>query len=60
MQKQDDQKLIDICFQVGLVIHMHKMFDNMTNDEVAEWIATQLRTAGYDTKPRGSSYGVLC
>ena len=55
----NEQKLIDICFEIGLTIKSTDKLKAMTHHELAEWIAKQLRECGYDTKPSGSSWGVL-
>ena len=57
--KNNEQKLIDIMFQVGLTIHQYESFQKMTKEEVAEWIAKQLRDCGYDTEPMGASWAIL-
>lgn len=57
----NNQELIDICFQIGLTISDHRYdLHTKSNEEKADWIASQLRACGYDTKPIGSSWGVLC
>jgi len=54
------QRLIDICFEIGLVISDPKLdLYKKTNDEKGEWIANQLRQCGFDTDPCGASWGVL-
>jgi hypothetical protein len=58
-KKQSEQKLIDIMFEIGLIIKSNDMLQKMSNDELAEWIATQLRECGYGTTPCGASWGVL-
>lgn len=57
--KDDKQKLVDICFQLVLVATSSESFCKKTNPEKAEWVADQLRGCGFDTKPCGSSWGVL-
>lgn len=59
MERKNEQKLIDIMFQIGLTIHNNKWFKDKTDEEVANWIAEQLRKTGFDTIPMGSSWGVL-
>ena len=54
-----EQKLVDICFSVGLMIHSTNHFETMTQEEVAAWIAKQLEACGFPTIPMGSSWGVL-
>lgn len=56
---EDKQKLIDICFQIGLTIKDSKALQKLDNEELASWIAKQLRECGYDTEPCGSSWGML-
>ena len=59
IQQSTEQKLIDIMFQVGITIATYDCFRTMTQDEIAEWIAKQLRDCGFDTTPAGASWGVL-
>lgn len=58
-QRSDQQKLVDIMFEVGLTIATHECFKNKSHEQIAEWIAGQLRACGFDTTPAGSSWGVL-
>ena len=55
----DPQKLVDFCFEVGLMIHTEEWFKGKTTDQVAEWIADQLEQCGFETTPVGASHGVL-
>lgn len=56
----DMQKLVDVCFEIGLTISDPKFkFTKMTQEKRAEWIAKQLRLCGFDTEPVGASYGRL-
>ena len=57
MMQMNDQKLIDITFEIALVAanYLH----GKTNEEIAEWVAKQLRDCGFDTEPRGASWGIL-
>lgn len=57
--KSNEQKLIDIMFEIGLMIHNNEWFNEKSNEEIAEWIREQLKMCGFDTKPIGSSWGVL-
>jgi hypothetical protein len=57
--RSNEQKLIDIMFQVGLTIHNHKYFKKKSNEEIAEWISEQLNNMGFKTEPCGASWGVL-
>jgi hypothetical protein len=57
---KDMQKLIDVCFEIGLVISDPKHdFGKQTQEQRADWIAKQLRGCGFDTSPCGGSWGVL-
>lgn len=60
MSTDREQKLVDVCFATNLLIS-DKKYDlhNLSNEEKAEWVAKQLRISGFDTKPCGSSWGVL-
>jgi hypothetical protein len=57
MMQMNDQKLIDITFEIALVAanYLH----GKSNEEIAEWVAKQLRDCGFDTEPRGASWGIL-
>ena len=55
----NEQKLIDIMFQIGLTIHNHKWFKDKDNEEVAEWIRDKLNGCGFEVEPVGASHGVL-
>lgn len=60
MITQNEQKLVDICFQLTLTIKSHsEHFANLSQEEVAEWTAKQLRECGFDTSPCGASWGLL-
>lgn len=64
-----EQKLIDIMFQIGLMIHSpcnregdnkaERWFATASQEDVANWIAEQLRGCGFDTEPVGMSWGKL-
>jgi hypothetical protein len=58
--KSREQKLIDIMFEVAQISRYHfgKM-ENYDRDKHMEWVAEQLRICGFDTEPRGLSWGVL-
>jgi hypothetical protein len=55
--QSSEQELIDIMFQVALMC-AERMHDK-SREEVAEWVAAQLRDCGFDTVPCGASWGVL-
>ena len=52
-----EQKLIDIMFQIAQASaeHMH----GKTQEEICTWVTEQLKDCGFETKPVGSSWGVL-
>lgn len=58
-ESSNEQKLIDIMFEIGLKIHTHEWFKDKNNEEVCEWIRSQLAGCGFYTKPCGSSWGLL-
>ncbi len=56
----DMQKLVDICFEIGLTISDPEFnFYKKSQEERAKWIARQLRMTGFPTNPSGASWGVL-
>jgi hypothetical protein len=58
--KDDKQILVDICFDLVMTIHTYPdRFAKLSKEEIADWTAKQLRGCGFDTKPIGSSWGVL-
>ncbi len=56
-----EQELVDIVFQVGLVTkqNYNGYFDTLNREQYMEWVAKQLRDCGFDTVPRGLSWGEL-
>jgi len=54
-----EQLLIDIMFQIGLMIHSSENLKSKSVPEVAEWIAGQLKDCGFPTYSCGSSWGIL-
>ena len=58
-ERSDEQKLIDICFELVLVATQNKKFCKKSNEEKAAWVARQLRLCGFETEPMGASWGVL-
>ena len=54
-----EQKLIDIMFEVGLTIQSDPWFKDKTQEEVAEWISSQLNSSGFSVTPCGASWGIL-
>lgn len=60
--RSSEQKLIDITFSVAMMMHDPKFrdhFANLAREQLAEWVASQLRGCGFDTFPCGASWGVL-
>ena len=60
--KSKEQKLVDIMFSIVMMIHDPKYRDNfmkMNREEIAEYVAEQLRGCGFDTQPCGISWGLL-
>jgi hypothetical protein len=59
--KSKEQKLVDICFQCAIMVHMNPKgcFTGKTNEDIANWVSNQLRQCGFETHPIGMSWGVL-
>jgi len=57
MKSAREQTLIDCCFDFALF--GSKYMQNKSNEEIAEWVARNLRDQGFDTEPRGMSWGIL-
>lgn len=58
-ERSDEQKLVDICFELVLVATQNKKFCKKSDEEKAAWVARQLRLCGFETEPMGASWGVL-
>ena len=54
-----EQKLVDICFSIALTIRSNESLKNMTQEEMAAWVAKQLDACGFPTTPVGASWGML-
>lgn len=54
-----EQKLIDAMFQMVLTAATHEWFKDKTQEEIAEWVRTQLAALNITVIPVGSSYGML-
>jgi hypothetical protein len=52
-----EQQLIDIMMQVAFACAEHH--NGKSNEEIATWVADQLRKCGFDTQPMGASWAVL-
>jgi len=57
--RYNEQKLIDISFQLVLAATEDPIFCAKSYEEKANWVAEKLRACGFDTTPVGSSWGVL-
>jgi hypothetical protein len=56
---RDQQKLIDLCFELVLTATGDPIFCAKTVEEKAIWVVEKLRNGGFDTTPVGASWGVL-
>lgn len=59
MKENREQILVDLMFQLVLTSSENEFFSGKLSREKAEWVAEQLRSHGFDTKPCGASWGVL-
>ncbi len=60
MRSRDErQELVDLCFEIALVMADSEALLAVDQEKRALWIAKQLRACGYDTVPVGMSWGVL-
>ena len=55
----DQQKLVDIMFQLVLFSNESPLIKEMNREDLMAWTATQLRKCGFDAVPQGLSWGVL-
>ncbi len=56
----NEQKLVDICFDIALTIQENPSdFQELSREEMAEYVASQLSKCGFNTSPCGSSWGIL-
>ena len=53
-----EQRLVDVCFEVAMRFQINDI-KFKTREECAAWVTRQLDAAGFKTKPRGMSWGVL-
>ena len=56
-QRSKEQQLVDIMYQIAMTSAQY--LHGKSNEEIAEWVSKQLRDCGFDTEPRGASWGVL-
>lgn len=52
-----EQELVNICFACAL--HAADYHAGQSHEQVAAWVAEQLKGCGFPTEPRGISWGVL-
>jgi len=57
MKQSKEQQLIDIMYQIAMTSAQH--LHGKSNEEIAKWVSEQLKHCGFDTEPRGASWGVL-
>jgi len=57
--KSENQKLVDIMFEIAFIVRENEELRDLGNEEFAEWVASQLRESGFSTVPCGMSWGVL-
>ena len=56
----NEQKLVDICFEIALTIQEYPSdFQELSSEDMAKWVASQLAIAGFNTTACGSSWGIL-
>lgn len=55
-ERSETQHLIDLCFEIALIIGETGL---KGNEAKAEWVARQLSANGFHTEPMGASWGVL-
>jgi hypothetical protein len=55
----NEQKLIDLCFSLTLTASAWESIHKSSNEEIAKWVANNLRLCGFPTEPCGMSWGVL-
>lgn len=62
MNRSNEQKLIDIMFSIAQYSAENWSspdYYGEHQEKHMEWVAQQLRACGFDTKPVGSTWGVL-
>ena len=62
MNTLNEQILVDICFQIALMINDPKYregFSKLDKEGTAEYVSKQLKMCGFPTRPVGSSWGML-
>lgn len=56
-KKINEQKLVDMMFEITIV--SAQRMAGKSNEEIATWVAHQLRQNGFETTPCGMSWGVV-
>jgi hypothetical protein len=54
-----EQKLLDIMFQVAIMVHCDPRFTKRDSEGVAQYVRSQLNECGFIVEPVGMSHGVL-
>ena len=54
-----EQDLVDICFSVAFSVRHSEALQNMSREDLADWVSHKLDKCGFKTKPCGISWGVL-
>lgn len=57
MDRSSEQKLVDMCFEFAIMAKSY--MKGKTNEQVAAWVAHNLKECGFPTVPMGMSWGVL-
>lgn len=59
-ERSREQTLIDIMFEVALMIQSNKTLQKASREELTDWVRRQMIGCGFDVSdPIGSSWGVL-
>lgn len=54
-----EQKLVDIMFEIAIMLHTNPYMKDKTVEELAAWVVDQLKKCGFETQPCGGSWAVL-
>ncbi len=57
MSRSREQQLIDLMFEMAVAFALADW--HPTREEAAAWVADKLNNCGFETRPMGSSWGVL-
>ena len=57
--RKNEQKLIDLIFELALFASTNKWFRNKSDEEIAEWIRLTLKKSGFKTNPCGASCWII-